>query len=115
MLYSITSLAPVRSPNCIEQLKNQPATDNPWLNETARHPFNVFNDFNHESLATQRYMDRVLRYWVENFHIDGYRFDLSKGFTQNYTTNNTDMSRYDPSRWPFWIVWQMYYGSPILT
>jgi len=78
--------------------KNQPATDNPWLNETARHPFNVFNDFNHESLATQRYMDRVLRYWVENFHIDGYRFDLSKGFTQNYTTNNTDMSRYDPSR-----------------
>ena len=43
-------------------------------------------------------MDRVLKYWVDYFHIDGYRFDLSKGFTQNYTTNNTDMSKYDPSR-----------------
>ena len=77
---------------------NRPAANNPWLNETARHPFNVFNDFNHESTSTQKYMDRVLRYWVDTYHIDGFRFDLSKGFTQKLTTNNTAMSAYDPSR-----------------
>jgi hypothetical protein len=30
---------------------NQPAANNPWFNVTATHPYNVFNDFNHESLS----------------------------------------------------------------
>ncbi|MFM8347691.1 MAG: alpha-amylase family glycosyl hydrolase, partial [Bacteroidota bacterium] len=46
---------------------NQPAANNPWLNETARHPFNVFNDFNHESLATRYFSCRVMEHWLKEY------------------------------------------------
>lgn len=59
----------------------------PYHNKIARHPFNVGYDFNHESTATQYFVDRVNKYWLEEYKFDGYRFDLSKGFTQ---TNSGD-------------------------
>lgn len=77
---------------------NIPSADNPWLNPTARHPFNVFHDMNHESEATQRYMDRCIRYMFEEYNIDGMRFDLSKGFTQRFTNDVGTWSAYDASR-----------------
>lgn len=64
------------------------AAENPYFNVVARHPFNVFNDFNHEFVGTQQFMDNVLRFWVERFRADGFRFDLSKGFTQVNTGSN---------------------------
>ena len=76
----------------------RPSPDNPWLNVTARHPFNVGYDFNHESEATQYWADRIMTYWIEEYNIDGYRFDLSKGFTQNFTTDVGEWSAYDASR-----------------
>ncbi|MGB0840290.1 MAG: T9SS type A sorting domain-containing protein, partial [Chitinophagales bacterium] len=46
-----------------------------------------------------RFVDRVNLHWLEEYHADGYRFDLSKGFTQ---TNNPDnvgaWNNYDGSR-----------------
>lgn len=66
----------------------QPAPTNPWLNPTPRHPFNVGYDFNHESQATKDYMDHCLTYWINEFKVDGFRFDLSKGFTQTNTYPN---------------------------
>ncbi|MTI21042.1 T9SS type A sorting domain-containing protein [Fulvivirga sp. RKSG066] len=62
-----------------------PAADNPWLNVVPRHPFNVFYDFNHESPYTQNFVDTVNHYWLEEYKFDGYRFDLTKGFTQDFT------------------------------
>jgi 1,4-alpha-glucan branching enzyme len=59
-----------------------PTSDNPWANPEARHPFNVFNDMNHESTFTKAWLDRANQYWLEEFNVDGFRFDLSKGFTQ---------------------------------
>lgn len=59
-----------------------PTEDNPWYNPEARHPFNVFNDMNHESPFSKHWLDRMNRFWLEEFNVDGYRFDLSKGFTQ---------------------------------
>lgn len=76
----------------------QPAPENPWLNTTPRHPFNVGSDMDHEAQATKDWLDRVMLYWIEEFHIDGFRFDLSKGFTQNYTTDVGAWSNYDASR-----------------
>lgn len=77
----------------------RPAADNPWLNVVEKHPFNVGYDFNHESQATQRWMDKLLRYWVQEFHIDGFRFDLSKGFTQRNTLGNVGAwGQYDADR-----------------
>jgi 1,4-alpha-glucan branching enzyme len=62
---------------------NQPAANNPWFNVTATHPYNVFNDFNHESLSTRYFTSRVVEHWLTEYKLDGFRWDLSKGFTQN--------------------------------
>jgi 1,4-alpha-glucan branching enzyme len=62
--------------------KNQPAADNPWFNQTPPNPLYHWGaDFNHESQATQRFVDSVNHYWISQYHIDGYRFDFTKGFT----------------------------------
>jgi 1,4-alpha-glucan branching enzyme len=77
--------------------RNRPAPDNPWLNTEPKHPYNVGYDVNHESQATREWMDQILRYMIEEYHIDGYRFDLTKGFTQRQSTEAT-ASNYDASR-----------------
>lgn len=77
----------------------KPTPDNPWFNVDARHPFNVFNDMNHESAYTKAYVDTVNYYWLNEYKIDGYRFDLSKGFTQTNNPSNVGAwSSYDASR-----------------
>ena len=60
-----------------------PRSDNPYANTTAPHPFSVFNDLNHLSPATQRWLDAANRWWMEEYHIDGYRYDLTGGFIQS--------------------------------
>lgn len=78
---------------------NRPAANNPWLNETARHPFNVGYDINHESNATKYFVKKHLKHWIDEFRIDGYRFDLSKGFTQTNTGQDVGAwSNYDQGR-----------------
>lgn len=73
--------------------------NSPFFNSTATHPYSVFYDFNHESPHTQWLVDTVCRYWLTEFHVDGYRFDLSKGFTQVNSGNNVDQwGKYDGSR-----------------
>ncbi|WP_119843509.1 alpha-amylase family glycosyl hydrolase [Reichenbachiella sp. MSK19-1] len=59
-----------------------PTDENPWFNRVPKHPYNVFADINHESSYTQTWLDSINHYWIKEFHFDGYRFDLSKGFTQ---------------------------------
>jgi hypothetical protein len=59
-----------------------PATDNPYFNVTAKHSYGVGNDFNHLSAYTKYYTKRVIKQWVQEFKIDGFRWDLTKGFTQ---------------------------------
>ncbi|BAO54430.1 alpha-amylase family glycosyl hydrolase [Nonlabens marinus] len=73
--------------------------DNPYLNQTPRHPFNVGTDFNHESPWTKEYTKQTMQYFLDEFRIDGFRFDLSKGFTQTNTGNNVGAwGQYDQSR-----------------
>jgi 1,4-alpha-glucan branching enzyme len=78
--------------------------ESPWFNPIARHPFSVGHDFKHGSnteIYTNEYMDRCLKYMLQEFKFDGFRFDLSKGFTQNNTLGNVaawsakDQSRID--------------------
>lgn len=85
------------------QTTGKPASNNPWFNIDATHPYNVGYDFNHESMYTQLFVDTVLRYWIREYKIDGYRFDLSKGFTQ--TNNPNDVAawgNFDQSRINIW-------------
>ena len=81
-----------------------PSTTNPWYNRTATHPFNVCYDFNHESLFTKRFAKNVMDFWVNEYRVDGYRFDLSKGFTQVNSGNNVGLwGNYDQSRINIWL------------
>ncbi|MFC3881707.1 alpha-amylase family glycosyl hydrolase [Algoriphagus namhaensis] len=80
-----------------------PTEDNPWFNRVAKHPFNVGYDFNHESELTQTFVDSVNNYWLTEYKVDGFRFDLSKGFTQVNSGNNVGLwSQYDASRIKIW-------------
>ncbi len=92
---------------------NQPAANNPWFNVTATHPYNVFNDFNHESLDTRYFTSRVIEHWLQEYKLDGFRWDLSKGFTQNAqcgasTTNESCISDYHADRV---AIWKRYYDT----
>lgn len=94
---------------------NRPAANNPWYNPVARHAFNVGFDFNHESLSTRYFFSRVVEHWLQEYKIDGFRFDLSKGFTQNNTCdvngancNVGAWSGYDQSRVN---IWNRYYDT----
>jgi 1,4-alpha-glucan branching enzyme len=65
-----------------------PSSENPYFNQEPRHAYNVGYDFNHSSSLTQYYTKRVIKHWIEEFHIDGFRWDLTKGFTQNCTASD---------------------------
>ncbi len=64
------------------------ATNNPYFNTVPKHSYNVFNDFNHTSLATKYYVERTLQQWLTEYKVDGFRWDLTKGFTQNCSAND---------------------------
>ncbi len=73
------------------------ATNNPYYNQVAPHPYSVFNDLNHESTKLREYIKRNLVYLIEEYRFDGFRFDLTKGFTQTLSTE-ASASNYDQSR-----------------
>lgn len=90
----------------------KPTSDNPYLNVNATHPFNVGYDFNHESAATAYFRNRVAKYWIEEYNIDGFRFDLSKGFTQRNNPNDVGAwSNFDQSRIDIWKEYSNYIWS----
>lgn len=75
----------------------EPTADNPWYNTTCPHPPYCWGyDFNHESVETQKFVDSVLTYWLTEYKVDGFRFDFTKGFTNNQNAN--EGSAYDASR-----------------
>ncbi|MCB0460958.1 MAG: alpha-amylase, partial [Flavobacteriaceae bacterium] len=77
----------------------QASTDSPFFNPVATHTYSVFNDFNHSKQATQDYVKRTTQYWINEYKIDGFRWDLTKGFTQNCTdTNETCTGAYQADR-----------------
>lgn len=86
-----------------DEQNNRPAADNPWFNQVPKHDFNVGFDFNHESPQTRQFVKRVNNFWLTEYRVDGFRFDLSKGFTQKNTLGNTNLwGKYDQSRIDIW-------------
>ncbi|CAC9973953.1 alpha-amylase family glycosyl hydrolase [Flavobacterium panici] len=65
-----------------------PTAENPYFNMVAKHTYSVGEDFNHQSLKTQYYVNRVIKQWIEEYKIDGFRWDLTKGFTQACTASD---------------------------
>ena len=95
-----------------DETQNAPSAENPWFNQIPKHDFNVGYDMNHESPQTRAFSKRVMEYWIEEFNIDGYRFDLSKGFTQTNTLGNTNLwGQYDASRIAIWNDYEEFIHS----
>ncbi|MCX6243219.1 MAG: alpha-amylase family glycosyl hydrolase [Bacteroidetes bacterium] len=81
---------------------DRPSATSPFYNPIAKHDYNVGYDMNHKSPATKQYISRALKFWLSEFRVDGFRFDLSKGFTQKNTLGNTGAwGMYDASRIAF--------------
>ena len=78
------------------------AANNPWFNEYAKHPYNVFHDMNHENAMVKEHVKRSLEYLLTEYDVDGFRFDLTKGFTQTDSGgdngNVAQWGHYDQSR-----------------
>lgn len=86
-----------------DEANQRPAANSPYFNPIARHPFNVGFDFNHDAPATQEFSNRVIRYWMEEYRMDGFRFDLSKGFTQRNTGSDVGAwTAYEQARVDTW-------------
>src|SRR5690606_4933153 len=75
-----------------------PAADNPYFNQVATHSYSMGNDFNHSQSRTKDYVKCVVRHWIEEFKIDGFRWDLTKGFTQNCTGSESCTNAYQQDR-----------------
>ena len=98
-----------------DAVNNRPDITNPWFNPVQKHAYNVGYDMNHESADTKYYVNRITAFWLKEYRLDGFRFDLSKGFTQKQTCdnagNNCDVNawgNYDSSRV---ATWKRYYDS----
>lgn len=66
----------------------QASAESPFFNPVATHSYSVFNDFNHSKQATNDYVKRTTQYWIDEYHLDGFRWDLTKGFTQNCSASD---------------------------
>lgn len=66
----------------------EPSSENPYFNTTAKHAYSVGSDFDHSNSFTRVYAKRVVKHWIEEFKIDGFRWDLTKGFTQNCSSGD---------------------------
>ncbi len=75
-----------------------PSSENPYFNQTATHSYSVGSDFNHSYNGTQNYTQRVVKHWIEEFKIDGFRWDLTKGFTQNCASGASCTEQYQADR-----------------
>jgi glycosidase len=81
---------------------NNPTPNNPWYNVLSNfeNPDAQWgNDFNHESLYTQAFVDSVNSYWMQEYKVDGFRFDFTKGFSNTpHPLTDSWGSNYDADR-----------------
>ena len=63
---------------------------NPWFNVTAPHYDNVYEDWNHGFAPAHNMFIRALKYWLEEYKIDGYRLDLSHGLCSDKANTSVD-------------------------
>jgi 1,4-alpha-glucan branching enzyme len=98
-----------------DKTAGKPTANNPWYNVNPTHPYNVGYQFNHEKAETKYFVKNVLKFWMQEYKIDGFRFDLSKGFTQvNYGTTDAAVAawnQYDASRVAIWKDYNNYIKS----
>jgi 1,4-alpha-glucan branching enzyme len=84
-----------------DEQDNRPANDNPWYSDPiyANPAMNFGYKFDHGSPYFVEFMDRANRHWLETYRVDGFRFDLTKGFTTRFKGWDDEWgSAYDQER-----------------
>lgn len=81
-----------------DSANNHTAANNPLFNVTAPHPFSVFHDFDHSNPLVRNFVKRNLEFLLDEYKVDGFRFDLSKGFTQKQSSDDGVFRVYDANR-----------------
>ncbi|TLX75335.1 T9SS type A sorting domain-containing protein [Labilibacter sediminis] len=79
----------------------KPASNNPWYNRDHNmlEPAAQWGyDFNHESVHTEELVDSVCSFWLNEYKLDGFRFDFTKGFTNTSYPVGDWASAYDADR-----------------
>lgn len=77
-----------------------PIESNPFYNATAPHEYSVLNDWKQDNpLVEQQWVD-MLQYWLTEYKVDGFRFDLVKGLGDNdsYGSGAEGTEAYNQSR-----------------
>ncbi len=75
-----------------------PSSDSPYFNQIATHSYSVGSDFNHQQTRTKNYVKRTIKEWIQEYKIDGFRWDLTKGFTQNCQSGDACTNAYQQDR-----------------
>ncbi|MBK5208121.1 MAG: alpha-amylase, partial [Flavobacteriaceae bacterium] len=84
-----------------DSANSKPAADNPWYKQQSNfaNPDAQWGyDFNHESTYTKAFFKDVLSYWMNEYKIDGFRFDFTKGFSNTPYGTTSWGSDYDATR-----------------
>ncbi|MFD0990994.1 alpha-amylase family glycosyl hydrolase [Mariniflexile jejuense] len=86
-----------------DSVNNKPAANSPYYNQNHNLVDNTNAhwgyDFNHESTYTVNFFNDVLSFWMNEYKIDGFRFDFTKGFSNTlYYGANNWASAYDAAR-----------------
>ena len=80
----------------------KPLDENPWFNRDhnfANTDAHWGYDWNHESIYTKKLFKRAIAFWMNEFKVDGFRFDFTKGIGNNYKPLSDPWgSRYDTQR-----------------
>ena len=69
-------------------------TENPYINQDAKHAYGVGSDINHflttgpGANMTKTYVSRSIQTWIQDYKIDGFRWDLTKGFTNSCSSGD---------------------------
>lgn len=59
---------------------------NPFYNKTAPHNWSVLNDWKQENALVQQQWKDAIAYWMTQYKVDGFRFDLVKGLGSGATS-----------------------------
>ncbi len=79
-----------------------PTSQNPWYNVKSNftNPSAQWGyDFNHDSPYTRELVDSIASYWMSQYKVDGFRYDFTKGFSNNIKDSSDPWgSKYDAQR-----------------
>mgnify|MGYP001449043797 CR=1 FL=1 len=84
-----------------DEANNCPAANNPWYNQQSnfRNPDLQWGyDFNHDSEYTRELVDSINSFWMNEYKVDGFRFDFTKGFSNTAYGASSWGSSYDAAR-----------------